>query len=28
MYTPNTTWTWSFMLVTIAQAAIGLALEG
>jgi len=28
MYIPNTTWTWSFLIVTIVQAAIGLALEG
>jgi hypothetical protein len=27
MYIPNTTWTWSFMLVAIFQAAINLALQ-
>ncbi|KAF1825505.1 uncharacterized protein K489DRAFT_408154 [Dissoconium aciculare CBS 342.82] len=27
MYIPNTTWTWSFMLVAVFQAAINLALQ-
>lgn len=28
MYIPNSKWTWSFSLVSIAQAIIALALEG
>jgi len=28
MYRPNSTWTWAFLLVTLAQAIIALALEG
>jgi hypothetical protein len=27
MYKPNSTWTWSFMLIVTFQAIIGLALE-
>ncbi|KAK3071012.1 hypothetical protein LTR53_009433 [Teratosphaeriaceae sp. CCFEE 6253] len=28
MYLPNTRWTWAFMLVTLCQCIISLALEG
>ena len=28
MYVPNTTWTWAFMLITVFQCLILLALEG
>ena len=27
MYIPNTLWTWSFMLTTLAQAIVVLAIE-
>lgn len=27
MYTPNSKWTWSFLLVATVQAIIGLGLE-
>jgi heme/copper-type cytochrome/quinol oxidase subunit 4 len=28
MYLPNSRWTWSFFLITLSQAIIGLGLEG
>lgn len=27
MYKPNTVWTWSFLIISILQALIALALE-
>lgn len=27
MYKPNTTWTWSFLIIVLVQAAIVLAIE-
>jgi len=28
MYMPSSKWTWSFLLIAVCQAAIGLGLEG